>query len=110
MIQLLNLDLDLLFKWSQLWQLHFNDSKCKVIHMGNSNPNHYYTMNNVPLTTTAEEKDQGVIMDNELKFHKNTAYILFIAAFTCRDEITVPKIVMAVMRFRMWERNLASPL
>ena len=33
-------DLDRLVEWSQLWQLHFNDSKCKVLHMGNSNPSH----------------------------------------------------------------------
>ena len=66
--------LDQLVEWSQLWQLHLNYSKCKVLHMGNSNPSHSYTMSNVPLTTTAEEKDLGVIMDNELKFHKHTAY------------------------------------
>ena len=62
-------DLDRLVEWSQLRQLHFNDSKCKVLHMGNSNPSHCYTMSNIPLTKTAEEKDLGVIMDNELKFH-----------------------------------------
>ena len=50
-------DLDRLVEWSQLWQLHFNNSKCKVLHMGNCNPSHIYTMSNVPLTTTAEEKD-----------------------------------------------------
>ena len=27
-------ELDRLVEWSQLWQLHFNDSKCKVLHMG----------------------------------------------------------------------------
>ena len=37
--------------------------------MGNSNPSHGYTMSNVPLTTTAAEKDLG-LMGNELKFHK----------------------------------------
>ena len=64
-------------------------------------------MSNVPLTTTAEEKDLGVIMDNELKFHKHIAYAvkkvskilgLFRATFTCLDEITVPKIFMAIVR------------
>ena len=28
-------DLDPLIEWSQLWKLHFNDSKCKVLHMEN---------------------------------------------------------------------------
>ena len=100
-------DLDRLVEWSQLWQLHFNDSKYKVLHMGNSNPSHCYIMSNIPLTMTAEEKDLGVIMDNELKFHKHTAYAvkkaskmfgLFRATFTCLDEITVPTIFMAMVR------------
>ena len=64
-------------------------------------------MNNVPLTKTADEKDPGVIMDNTLKFHMHTAYAvkksskmlgLFRATFTCLDEITVPKICMAMVR------------
>ena len=67
-------DLDRFVEWSQLCQFYFNDSKCKVLHMGNSNPSHRYTMCNVPLTSTAEEKDLGVIMDNKLKFHKHIAY------------------------------------
>ena len=75
--------------------------------MGNSNPSHCYTMSNIPLTKTAEEKDLGVNMDNELKFHKHSAYAvkkaskmfgLFRATFTCLDEITVPKIFMAMVR------------
>ena len=67
-------DLDRLVEWLQLWQLHFNDSKCKVLHMGNSNPSQGYTMSNIPITRTAEEKDLDVIMDNELKFQKHTTY------------------------------------
>ena len=75
--------------------------------MGNFNPSHSYIMRNVPLTNTAEENDLGVIMDNELKYHKHTAYAvkkaskmigLFRATFTCLDEITVPKIFMAIVR------------
>ena len=31
-------NLDRLVEWSTLWQLHFNGSKFKVLHMGNSNP------------------------------------------------------------------------
>ena len=113
-------DLGRLVEWSQLWQLHFNDSRCKVLHMRNSNPSHSYTMNNVPLTRTADDKDLGDIMDNELEFHKNTAFVvkkaskipgLFRAIFTCLYEITVPKIVgNGKIPFRTWERNLTSSL
>ena len=32
-------DLQQLEKWSEEWQLHFNPSKCKVMHLGHQNPN-----------------------------------------------------------------------
>ena len=37
-------DLDSLYKWSQVWQLNFNISKCKLMHFGH--PRHYgmYTL------------------------------------------------------------------
>ena len=100
-------DLDRLVEWSQLWQLHFKEFKCNVLHIGNFNICHIYTMSNVPLTITAEEKDLGVIMDIELIFPKHTAYMvkkaskmlgLFRATFTCLDEITVHTIFMAMVR------------
>ena len=99
-------DLDRLVELSKLWQLHFNHSKCEVLHIGNSNPSHSYTMSNIPLTKTDEEKDLGVIMDNELKLYKHTAYAvkkvskmlgLFRATFLCLDRITVPKSCMAIV-------------
>ena len=37
-------DLQQLEKWSEEWQLHFNPSKCKVMHLGHQNPNRDYTM------------------------------------------------------------------
>ena len=55
----LQYDLDWLVEWSQLWQLHFNDSKCKVLHMGNSNPSHSYTMSNIPLTRDSWGEGSG---------------------------------------------------
>ena len=72
-------------------------------------------MSNIPPTKTAEEKDLGVIMDNELKFHKHTAYAvkkaskmlgLFRATFTCLNEITVPKICMAMVRLHLEYGNV----
>ena len=86
--------------------------------MGNSNPSHSYTMTNVSLTIIAEKKDLGVIMDNELKFHKHTAYAvkkaskmlgLFRATFTCLDEITVPQMFMAMVRPHLEYGNVILP-
>ena len=42
--------------------------KCKVMHLGHSNANHVYTLGDVPLDTTNEEKDLGVLVSDSLKF------------------------------------------
>ena len=37
-------DIDLLVEWSVAWQLKFNTSKCKIIHIGGSSPHQIYSM------------------------------------------------------------------
>ena len=39
------------------------------MHLGNRNPHHAYLMNGHELETTECEKDLGVHIDNQLKFH-----------------------------------------
>ena len=66
-------DLDRLSEWSRKWQLPFNTGKCKVLHIGTNNPCHRYKMDNKKLDNVSEEKDLGVLVDEDLKFHKQTA-------------------------------------
>ena len=54
-------DIDSLVKWSNEWQLPFNVSKCKSLHLGRSNPNHIYRIQNQIVDQVTEEKDLGVI-------------------------------------------------
>ncbi|KAG1679355.1 Pleckstrin y domain-containing family M member 3 [Nymphon striatum] len=66
-------DLDNLSNWSEVWQLKFNSSKCKVMHLGHKNPGYKYFMKDasgsiVWLKETEEEKDLGVWVDNKLAF------------------------------------------
>ena len=65
-------DIDTLSNWSDHWKLYFNTSKCKCMHIGRNNINHTYTMTSngqtSNITECDEEKDLGVIIDNELKF------------------------------------------
>ena len=67
-------------EWSDIWQIGFNGSKCKVLHIGKNNPCYEYTIkeNGVTKTldTTESEKDLGVFIDPllSLKYH-----ILFIS-------------------------------
>ena len=100
-------DLDLLAKWSEEWQLGFNEGKCKVLHLGNNNPKLDYKMNGVSLATDTSEKDLGVTIDGKLKFHSHIVRAVNKASrmlglvkttFTCLDEITVPRLFSAMVR------------
>ena len=73
--QHLQKDLDELVKWAETWKMKFNASKCKVLHIGRTNPQHEYTMREGSETTTLEvtalEKDLGIYVDPEMKFSQH---------------------------------------
>ena len=64
-------DLNNIKAWANKWKMEFNVDKCKIMHLGRLNPGHKYTMGNTELTETTEEKDLGVLVDNELHFGKH---------------------------------------
>ena len=70
-------DLDRLVEWADEWQLKFNAGKCHVLHLGHGNTNHEYYMcehnstRKSLLQPTSEEKDLGVLIDNNLTFAKH---------------------------------------
>ena len=59
--------LDGLVEWSHTWGMQFNVAKCKVMHLGNRNGKHVYTMAGQALGVTSAEKDIGVIVTDKLK-------------------------------------------
>ena len=66
--ELLQKDLDELQGWADKWKMAFNVNKCKIMHLGYDNGKHEYNLNGETLMETKEEKDLGVLIDNELKF------------------------------------------
>ena len=54
-----------------MWQLEFNVSKCKVLHLGISNERMKYEMSETILEITTREKDLEVFTDEEIKFHSD---------------------------------------
>ena len=66
-------DLDALLRWSEKWQLPFNIGKCKMLHLGQGNPQHQYQLQDSRIASVAEEKDLGVFVDEQLKFRKQAA-------------------------------------
>ena len=63
-------DIDNLMEWSNNWQLKFNKSKCKHLHIGRNN-NAIYKIGEEIIETTTEERDLGVVIDSQLKFQKH---------------------------------------
>ncbi len=61
-------DLIKLLEWSEEWSIKFNEEKCKVKHIGRSNPQFEYKMNGHILQETEIERDLGVIISKELEW------------------------------------------
>ena len=100
-------DLNDLRNWSEYWQLPFNESKCKAIHFGFHNPKIDYKLNNHTLEVVHEEKDLGIIIDDTLRFHQQTACVVKKAnqvlgvikkSFNTRDEITITTLFKSMVR------------
>ena len=73
---MLQKDLNTIARWAKNWKMEFNVDKCKIMHLGNQNPKHTYTMDETNLTTTKEEKDLGVLIDDQLGFDKHIRSIV----------------------------------
>ena len=100
-------DLDNLSNWSKYWQLPFNAKKCKTLHFGYHNPKIEYNLNDHILEEAHDQKDLGVIIDVELKFHQHTASVskkanqilgLIKRSFYTRDEMTIATLYKSMVR------------
>lgn len=100
-------DLKNLEIWSKKWQLPFNTSKCKTLHLGFNNQYKRYQLNNEILEATPNEKDLGITMDGKLKFHTHASAVtkkanqvlgLVKKAYTSRDRTTISTLYKALVR------------
>ena len=82
--EVLQNDLYLLDEWSRTWQMNFNITKRKVLHLGKKNSQQeIYLMHEHDKTilssveNVTEHPDLGVLMDTSLSFNKHISLIIF---------------------------------
>ena len=73
---MLQRDLNNVREWALKWKMEFNVDKCKIMHLGKSNPKHTYTMDGTNLAVTKEERDLGVLVDDRLRFSNHIEEIV----------------------------------
>ena len=108
-------DLEALARWSETWQLPFNDAKCKILHLGRGNPGTRYVMNDSELSETDVERDLGIYIDCELKFKQHASGVAAKAtqilavirrSFAVINQHTLPLLFKALVRPHLEYGNL----
>ena len=100
-------DLENIQAWARRWKIEFNVDKCKIMHLGKSNPRHTYTMNGTNLTVTTEERNLGVLIDDKLSFNShikgivkkaNSMLGLIKIGFECFDKVMFMNLYPVMVR------------
>ncbi|MPC87819.1 hypothetical protein E2C01_082696 [Portunus trituberculatus] len=74
---LLQEDINKIYEWSKKWKLEFNAKKCHVRELGKSKKRQVwnYLMREEQIMKTKEEKDLGVIIQENLNPEKHIRYL-----------------------------------
>lgn len=64
---------DSLAAWAEKWGMAFNGTKCKVLHVGRTNPKYRYYLNGQEIEAVKDEKDLGIFIEDSFKPTKQCA-------------------------------------
>jgi ribonuclease P/MRP protein subunit RPP40 len=71
-------DINSVTSWTKEWLMRLNANKCKVMHLGNRNPNRPYVIEEVDTglnrQETVCERDQGIYIRSDLKWVDQVNY------------------------------------
>ena len=109
---MLQKDLDTVWKWSVKWEMEFNIKKCSVMEFGKSGTRvrGNYKLGNTNLDKKNEERDLGVIITDNLSPEKHVNRITaetynllrnIRAAFSYFDEDMVRELIVSLIRPRL---------
>ena len=96
-----------LMAWARKWQMSFNVGKCKILHLGNNNPQFVYNMEGVTLNVTSNQKDLGVFVDQSAKpslqvskaaQKANQVLGRLLRSFKCREKTTMVQLYKTFVR------------
>ncbi|XP_065679099.1 uncharacterized protein LOC101234374 [Hydra vulgaris] len=77
--QMLQTDIYNIADWCNTWKMKLNLDKCKIMHIGKKNNFYVYLMpansnNSVELASTLVERDLGIMITPDLKWHNNSTF------------------------------------